>query len=145
MARKVLGVAMMVDGVMQAMAVASLMSTIADRDLRDQSLFAAHLMVGAALIVSGRMLLSVNGRAKARPYAPAIAQNPHAEPREYVGLSFSSAVPVLALVAALVLSLIEATWFDWIGTAVRAAYTAIALAVLAQSTTLPITTPDSSR
>ena len=117
MARKALGLAMMVDAAMQAMDAAGLMSTIADRDLRNQSLFAAHLVVGTALMFSGRT-------------------------------TFSSAMhrttPVLVLVAALVLSVIEATWFDWTGTAARAAYTAVALVVLVRSTTLPITTPDSS-
>ncbi len=117
---------MMIDGVMQAIGVAGLLSTIVDRSLRDQSLFAAHLVVGAALVFVGRALLSTG-------------------PSEYVGSSFSSAIrggakaPPYVLIAALLLSLIETTWFNWLDLAVRAIYTVVALALVTRKTTLPTT------
>jgi hypothetical protein len=121
--RRLVGVAMMVDGVLQAMGVAGLLSTIADRSLRDQALFAAHIVVGAGLVFAGRTLLS----------------------SEYVGPSLSSAVrggakaPPYVLIAALLLSLIETTWFNWIDVVMRAVYTVVALAIVLRKTTLPTT------
>lgn len=118
--KRAVGVVMMADGVLQAMGVASLLSTIADRNLRDQALFAAHIVVGAGLVFAGRQLL-------------------------YVGPSFRSAAsgvakaPPYVLVAALLLSLVEATWFNWIDVVMRAVYTVVALAIVLRNTTLPTT------
>jgi len=121
--KRIIGLTMMIDGVWQAMAVSAVLSTIVDRSLRDQSLAAAHVIVGAALLFAGRQV--------------------------YVGPNFSSAkiggtevppyVRSLPIVAALAVSLIEATWFDWVGTAVRAVYTVIALVIVFRKTTLPTT------
>jgi hypothetical protein len=123
---------MMVDGVMQAMRVAGVVPSIAYRDLRDQSLFAAHLIVGAGLLFASRAVYV--GRA-GFDWRPSRSGRP-----TYV----SDRIPVAFLLAALAISLIEATWFDWIGTAVRAVYTAAAVFVLLRRTTLPMTEPDSS-
>ena len=114
--KRVIGVAMMVDGVLQAMGVAGLRSTIAERDGRDQALFVAHVAVGGALLFAGRQLFT--------------------RPRAYAGPSLSSAMhgganaPSYALIAALLLSLIETTWFNWTDAAVRAVYTIAALAIV---------------
>lgn len=109
--RKLVGAALMIDGVLQAMGVAGVVSTIVDRDLRDQFLFAGHLMVGAVLVLGGRMLFAGSQRR-------ALA---------------------LPLVAALLLSVFETMWFNWIGLVGRAAYTSVALIVLLRKTTLPTT------
>jgi len=107
--RKFVGVLMMGDGVLQAMGVAELLSTIVERSLRDQMLFAAHLGVGAGLVFVGRSLFS---GAKAPPYV---------------------------LIAALALCAIETTWFNWPGLALRAVYTAVSLVIVLRKTTLPVT------
>ena len=110
--RRVLGFAIMIDGVLQALGVAGLLSSIADRDLRDQTLFALHLIAGAALVFVGRVLMSNGDAAKLGP---------------------------AVVVGALLLSIFEATWFDWVGTVVRALYTVVALFILFRKTTLPTT------
>ena len=51
--KRAVGVAMMIDGVLQAMGVAGLLSSIVDRDWQDQALFVAHLLVGAGLVFAG--------------------------------------------------------------------------------------------
>jgi hypothetical protein len=107
---KAVGVVMMADGALFAMAALPMLNTIAYRSLRDQSLFAAHLLVGALLLTSGRMLLV----RKAASFAAA------------------------TLVAALIVAAIETTRFDWLALALRAGYTTFALAVLYR-TTLPKT------
>jgi hypothetical protein len=111
-----LGVLMMIDGVLQAMGVAGLVSTIADRSWRDRSLFVAHLIVGAALVFCGKNLTNLTN-----------PTNP------------TNRVCVSVLAVALILSLVEATWFNWTDAAIRAGYTAVACWVLLRKTTLPTT------
>jgi hypothetical protein len=80
------------------------------RSWRDQSLVAAHFLIGALLILSGRLLTSGKG----------------------------ARLGSAALLAALVVAGIETTRFDWLALAGRAAYTVAVLAVLYR-TTLPKT------
>ena len=103
---------MMIDGVLQAMGVAGLLSSIVDRDWQDQALFVAHLLVGAGLVFAGRALVTGDGEAKA---------------------------PAYVVIAALLLSLIETTWFNWLDVAMRTVYTSVALFVVLRRTTLPTT------
>jgi len=103
---------MMVDGALQAVGVAGLLSSIVDRDWQDQALFVARLFVGAGLVFAGRSLMNDAAGAKAPPYV---------------------------LLAALLLSLVETTWFNWVELAMRAAYTAVALVIVLRKTTLPTT------
>ena len=137
--KRLLGIAMMADGVLQAMGVAGALSTFWDRSLQDQILVAAHVAVGVALMSAGRSL----------SVAAAAGSSGHVGPSEDVGPSFSSAtsegrakarpyVP-LALLAALILSLAEATWFDWTNAVLRAVYTAAALVIVFRKTSLPTT------
>ena len=131
--KRLLGIAMMADGVLQAMGVAGALSTFWDRSLQDRILVAAHVAVGVALMSAGRSLsvaaaagssghvgpsfssATSEGRANARPYVP------------------------LALLAALILSLAEATWFNWTNAVLRAVYTAAALVIVFRKTSLPTT------
>ena len=55
---KAVGVLMMLDGVLSAAAVLPMVDTLVYRSLRDQSLFAAQLLMGALLLLSGRLVLS---------------------------------------------------------------------------------------
>lgn len=105
---------MMTDGVLQAMRVASVLSTLGDRHVREQVLTAAHMGVGVALVYTSRHLGSDD------------------EGDEESGFG-----PAAALVVALLISLYESTWFNWIGAAVRLGYTAIALVIVFRNTTLP--------
>jgi hypothetical protein len=107
---KLVGLVMMLDGVMQAMAALPIVSTFVYRSLRDQSLVVAHFVVGALLVLSGRMLMSGRG---ARLGAAAVA-------------------------AAFVIACIETTRFNWTALALRTGYTIFALAVLYR-TNLPKT------
>ena len=110
--KRVIGAAMMVDGVLQSMGVAGLVSTIADRSWSDRALFAGHLLVGAGLVFVGRTLLNREG---------------------------GSTAAVAVLAASLALSAIETTWFNWTDVSMRAAYTAVALVIVLRKTTLPTT------
>ena len=103
---------MMIDGVWQAMSVAAVLSSIADRDWRDQALFVAHILIGAGLVFTGRVLLAGEAR---------------------------TAAPASVLIAALLLSFVETTWFNWTDVALRAVYTAVALVIVLRKTTLPTT------
>ncbi len=114
--KRIIGVTIMIDGALQAMGVSAVLSTIADRNVRDQALAAAHVIVGAGLLFVGRQVSSMEGGTEVPPYARSL--------------------PILA---ALALSLIEATWFDWVGTAVRAAYSVVVLFIVFRKTTLPTT------
>jgi hypothetical protein len=116
--RQIAGVVMMLDGAMQALGVAGVVSTIADRSWRDRGLFVAHLVVGAALIFTGRHLFA----------NPTNLTNP-------ANLTNRSS---WFLVLALALSVFEATWFNWTDAAIRAVYTVVLLVVL-RRTTLPTT------
>ncbi len=107
---RLVGIVMMLDGVMSAMAALPMLNTFAYRSLRDQSLVVAHVVIGALLLLSGRLLMRGSG---AR-----------------LGAATVSAVFVVAC--------IETTRFDWPALALRAAYTVFALAVL-HRTTLPKT------
>ena len=127
--RRLVGVAMIVDGVLQAMGVAGVLSTIADRNVRDQALFVAHIVVGAGLVFVGRTLFVGRAGLEAR-----LAWRPSTPGRPTYVL-----VPVIALLAALLLSLAETTWFNWPDLALRALYTAVALVVVLRKTTLPTT------
>lgn len=118
--RRLVGIVMMLDGALQATGVTAVMLTILDRSLRDQGLFVAHLVVGAGLMWSGRSLYG-DGQAEVD--------------RSTVLVRASASLLLLALV----ISLVEATWFDWIGCAIRAVYTLVALAVVLRKTTLPTT------
>lgn len=51
--RRAVGLAMVVDGVLQAMGVAELLPSLLDRSFRDQALVAAHVIVGAGLVFLG--------------------------------------------------------------------------------------------
>ena len=90
------GVLMMLDGVMTAAAVLPMFNTLVYRSLRDQSLFAAHLLIGALLLLSGRLLLS---RKRDRD---SFSRN---ESR--------SLFPAATLVASMVIGGLEVTRFDW--------------------------------
>lgn len=111
--RRVIGVAMMIDGVLQAMGVAGMVSTFADRSLRDQSLSVLHFVLGSGLVIVGQRLIGSGDRL--------------------------SKIGCYVLGATLGVSLIETTWFNWTETAVRAGYTAVAIFVLLRKTTLPTT------
>jgi len=120
--KRLLGIAMMADGVLQAMGVAGVLSTLGDRSLRDQILAAAHVVVGVALLSAGR---SLSASAAAGPIG-------------HVGPSVPRYL-LPALLAALILSLFETTWFNWTGAAARAVYTALALVIVFRKTNLPTT------
>jgi hypothetical protein len=107
---KTLGVVMMLDGVLSAMSALPKLDTFAYRSWRDQSLIVAHFFVGALLLLSGRLLTTAR----------------------------SARIAYAALLAALAVACVEGTRFDRLTLAVRAAYTAVALAVL-YKTTLPKT------
>ena len=104
---------MMIDGVLQAAGVAGLLSTFADRSLRDQSLSVLHFGVGSGLVIVGQRLIASSDRV--------------------------SKIGCYVLGAALVVSLAETTWFNWTDVAARAAYTVASLFVLLRKTTLPTT------
>lgn len=97
---------------LQALAVAGLLSSFLDRSLRDQTLTVAHALAGAGLVFVGSGLLGDRAEAGAKG-------------------------PASVVTAALVLALVETTWFNWPETALRAAYTAVALYVLTRKTSLP--------
>jgi len=120
---------MMVDGVLQAMGVAGVLSTIADRSWSDQALFVAHIVVGAGLMFVGRQLLVGRAGLEAR-----LVWRPSTPGRPTYALA-----TLIVLMAALVLSLIETTWFNWTDVVTRAVYTAVALAIVLRKTTLPTT------
>lgn len=107
---KLAGLVMMLDGVMSAMAALPFVNTFVYRSLRDQSLVVAHFVVGALLVLAGRLLMS--GRA--------------------------ARLGVVAISAAFVIACLETTRFDWPALALRAGYTVFALAVLYR-TALPKT------
>ena len=111
--RRVVGVAMMIDGVLQAAGVAGLLSTLADRSFRDQAFAALHVVLGSVLLIAGQRLSGSDDRL--------------------------SKIGCYALGAALVVSLAETTWFNWTDVAARAAYTVASLFVLLRKTTLPTT------
>jgi len=127
--KRAVGVAMMIDGVLQAMGVAGLLSSIVDRDWQDQALFVARLLVGAGLVFAGRVLLVGRAGLEAR-----LAWRP-SEP----GRPTRSLTPVVVLIAALLLNLVETTWFNWPEVAMRAVYTAVALVIVLRRTALPTT------
>lgn len=92
--------ALLVDGVLQIAGLAPVWSTLADRSARDQALFAAHLVAGLALAASAALL---NGHAAPSPVARRLT--------------------IVSLVAALIIALVETTWFNWPGTLGRVIYT----------------------
>ena len=51
--RRVVGLAMVADGALQALGVADVLPSLLDRSLRDQALVAAHVLVGAGLAFLG--------------------------------------------------------------------------------------------
>jgi len=117
---KALGIVMMLDGALSAMSALPKISTFVYRSWRDESLIAAHFLVGALLLLSGRLLFGNRDRELFR------------------NNSRSLFLPGSTLVAALAVAAIETTRFDWPALALRVAYTVIALAVLYR-TTLPKT------
>jgi hypothetical protein len=123
---KTVGALMMLDGVLSAASVLPMLDTFAYRSFRDQSLFVAHVLIGALLLLSGRLLLRKD------EIGTSSGAN---ESRSRFRSRF---LPVATLVAALVVAVIEATRFDWPVLVLRIGYTAFALAVLYR-TTLPKT------
>lgn len=107
---KVVGIVMMLDGVMSAMAALPMVSTFIYRNLRDQSLVVAHFLIGVLLLLAGRLLMS--GKA--------------------------ARLGAIVVSAAFVVACVETTRFTWPALALRAGYTVFALAVLYR-TTLPKT------
>lgn len=107
---KLVGVVMMLDGVMSAMAALPMLNTFVYRSLRDQSLVVAHFVIGALLLLAGRLLMQGRGRQ----------------------------IGVGAVSAALVVACVETTRFDWPALVLRVGYTVFVLAVLYR-TTLPKT------
>ena len=107
---RVVGIVMMLDGVMSAMAAWPLVCTFAYRNLRDQSLVVAHFVIGALLLLAGRLLMQGKG----------------------------SRLGVAAISAMFIVACVETTRFNWPTLALRAAYSVFALAVLYR-TTLPKT------
>ena len=105
---KAVGIVMMLDGVMSALLAAGALDTFIYRSLRDQSLAVAHFLVGAALLLAGRLLMQGKG----------------------------SRLGVAAIAAMFVVACVETSRFNWPALALRAAYTVFALAVLSR-TTLP--------
>ena len=118
---KVVGIVMMADGVMSAMAAMPMVSTFIYRSLRDQSLVVSHFLIGALFILSGRLLLSEK--------RPGLFSEKE---------SRSHFLAMATVVAAFVVACIETTRFTWPALALRAGYTVFALAVL-YKTTLPKT------
>ena len=119
------GFLMMFDGAWQAMGVAGMLSTIADRSWRDRGVFLAHVVLGVALVVAGRQL------ADSSPAAPS--------DRESGWGARIRTLPVVTLVTALLVAWLETPWFDVTTLAVRALYTLVGCAVLLRRTTLPTT------
>ncbi len=120
---RVIGIVMMLDGVMSAMAALPLVNTFVYRSFRDQSLVVAHFLIGVLLVLSGRLLLSE------KRHRVSFSEKRHP-------MSF---LPAATLVAAFVVACVETTRFDWPALALRAGYTVFALAVLWYRTTLPKT------
>ena len=103
---KAVGVVMMLDGVLSALPALPKVGTFFYRNWLDQSLILAHFVVGALLLLSGRLLIS----RRAVQLAPA------------------------ALLAAFAVTAIETTRFDWPALVFRGGYTLFALAVLYRTT-----------
>jgi hypothetical protein len=108
---KAIGIVMILDGVMSATSALPMIDTFIYRSWRDQSLVVAHVLVGALLLLAGRLLLKRD--------RDSFRENK-------IGSLFQCAT----VVAALVISGLEVTRFDWPTFAVRAAYTAAVLMVL---------------
>lgn len=123
---RVVGIVMMLDGVMSAMAALPMVNTFVYRGFRDQSLVIAHFLIGALLVLSGRLL-----------FAGQRAENQH---REFFSRNNSRCYFLggATLVVGFVIACIETTRFNWPALALRAGYTVFALAVLYR-TTLPKT------
>lgn len=111
---KALGVIMMLDGVMSAASTLPLVDTFVYRSFRDQSLVVAHFLIGALLLLSGRLLFAREKRDR-----DSFSKN---ESR--------SLFPAATLVAALVMAGLEVTRFDWLAFVLRCLYTAGALIVV---------------
>lgn len=107
------GVLMMLDGVLTAAAVLPMLDTLVYRSFRDQSLFVAHLLIGALLLLSGRLVLS---RKRDRD---SFSRN---ESR--------SLFPAGVLAASIILGGFEVTRFDWSSFAIRSTLTLGAIFVL---------------
>src|SRR5690349_17651320 len=107
---KVAGVALMLDGVLSAMAALPKIDTFIYRSLLDQSLAVAHIVNGALLLLVGRLIFNE------RP----------------------SRLAVAPVIAAFAIAAIETTRFDWLWLVGRGVYTLVVFAVLVR-TTLPKT------
>lgn len=107
---KLVGIVMMLDGVMSAMAALPMLNTFVYRSLRDQSLVVAHFVIGALLLLAGRQLIR--------------------DRDSFSGNESRSLFPAATVVAVLVVSALEVTRFDWPAFALRCAYTIGVLIVL---------------
>lgn len=96
---RLVALALLVDGVFQIAGQLPLWPTLADRSLRDQTLFAGHTVAGLALVASAALM--------------------NATPARRLTLA--------ALGGAMVIALIETTWFSWPGTLGRGIYSALVL------------------
>ena len=111
---KAVGVLMMLDGVLSAASVLPMLDTLVYRSLRDQSLFVAHLLIGALLLLSGRLVFASRKRDR----------------DSFRGNESRSLFSAAILAAALVLSGLEVTRFDWPTFALRCLYSLLAIVVL---------------
>ena len=110
--RRIAALALFVDGVLQVVNQAPRWSTVADRSARDQALVAAHVLAGLALAAAAALTN---------------ASGPDGPGRSVRRLTW------VAVSGALLIALVETTWFDWTGTAGRAVYSVAVLAALSAS------------
>ncbi|TAK16208.1 MAG: hypothetical protein EPO35_05775 [Acidobacteria bacterium] len=110
---KAVGVVMLLDGVLSAMSAAGKLDTFVYRSLRDQALVVAHFLLGAALVLSGRHLLTEK-------------RHRVSFPENDTRCRFAAST----VVAALAINGLETTRFDWPQFAARVIVSAIALFVL---------------
>lgn len=107
---KVVGIVMMLDGVMLAMAALPMLNSFVYRSFRDQSFVVAHFVIGALLLLAGRQLIR--------------------DRDSFLKNESRSLFAPATVVAVLVVSALEVTRFDWPAFAFRCAYTVAALVVL---------------
>ena len=114
---KAVGALMMLDGVLSAASVLPMLDTLVYRSLRDQSLFVAHLLIGALLLLAGRLVLASQKRDR----------------DSFREKESRSLFPAATLVASMVIGGLDVTRFDWPIFALRCAYSLLAIVVLLRS------------